>query len=639
MPFFKSVISNCLFLLLALSVTAQDKPAPQAPPQVPARKQSLGDKANPTLDDVNTYVGVDKRVIVMMAALNVAGYDHETGNRALTELRQMIRTDLKDLNPTIARRLRDHYLAHRQGRAEVQAVAPYLSLALSLTEPPAFSLDVPQDRLPDDVRDILDFLPLLQDFYQTSGFSRLLPKYVEAYGKTAVTYPQAAGVAIGSVLSFLHTEPILELPPLYVVRRSEAEIKELIALELKTLKEKDAADAKLRKERKEKGKEKSDEDLALEARRLATRKARADNPNRVRRFFVIPDLLNAVGTANLRIVRDDYFLLLGPTTETNVEAIRRSFLNFLLDPLAERQLKEVRDIGAPLKKLMETRGDKLDKVYAERSAYYLITDSLVRATDARLDVLGVATRRQLKEDEALYELSTAYERGAVLVYNFYDKVKAYEKVGVDVRDYYGDLLQNINFEEEAARLDAYAARFARVKQNRLEAAAAPAPTAPVIANADATLVARLQEADTMMRQRRYADAKAVLTAARKAHPQNARVLFGLADVTSKEATTLTDSSELETELFTAVELYKLAADTAAPDEKWLTQRSYVSAGKILDFIAEAQTQAGKTEDAAKLSADALAAYELALKLGQVQGGAYDEAVKAKGTRTAKPPND
>ena len=125
MPFFKSVISNCLFLFLALSVSAQDKPAPQpqAPTKAPARKQSLGDKANPTLEDVNTYVGVDKRVIVMMAALNVAGYDHETNNRALTELRQMIRADLKDLNPTIARRLRDHYLAHRQGRGEVQSVA------------------------------------------------------------------------------------------------------------------------------------------------------------------------------------------------------------------------------------------------------------------------------------------------------------------------------------------------------------------------------------------------------------------------------------------------------------------------------------------------------------------------------------
>ena len=34
--------------------------------------------------------------------------------------------------------------------------------------------------------------------------------------KTAATYPQVAGLAIGSTLAYLHTEPILELPPLYV---------------------------------------------------------------------------------------------------------------------------------------------------------------------------------------------------------------------------------------------------------------------------------------------------------------------------------------------------------------------------------------------------------------------------------------
>lgn len=637
MSFCKAFLSLCLLTGLVL---AQDKPAqPTAPQSKPPRKVALGDKANPTLDDVNTAIGVDKRAIVMMAALNVAGYDYETGNRPLSEVRQMIRADLKDLKPELVRKLRDHFLAHRKGRSDVVTVASYLSLALSLTEPPALTVEVQQDRLPDDVREILDFAPLLSEFYLSSGFSRLLPKYVEAYGKAAANFPQAAGAAIGSVLSYLHTEPVLELPPLYVVRRTPAEMKELITAETKRLKEKYAAEAKAAKERKEKYREPTEDEIAEAARRNALKEAASDNPNRVRRFFIIPDLLNAVGTANLRVVRDDYFLLLGPTTEPNVEAIRRGFLSFVLDPLAERRVKEVREIGEPLKKLMETRGDKLDKTYAERSAYYLITDSLVRAVDARMDALGLATRRPLKEDEALYDLSAAYERGAVLVYNFYDKVKAYEKVGVDVQDYYGDLLQNILFEDEATRLDTYAQRFTRVKQARLEAAAAPAPTAPVIANADATLVARLQEADTMMRQRRYADAKAVLTAAQKSNPNNARMLFGLADVTSKEATTMTDSSELESQLFAAVELYKMAAEAAAPDsEKWLAQRSYVSAGKILDFIAEAQAQGGKTEDAAKTAADALAAYELAIKLGQVQGGAYDEAVKAKGQRGAKPQN-
>jgi hypothetical protein len=141
----------------------------------------------------------------------------------------------------------------------------------------------------------------------------------------------------------------------------------------------------------------------------------------------------------------------------------------------------------------------------------------------------------------------------------------------------------------------------------------------------------------MMRARRYADAKAVLDAARRDRPDNARVLFGLADVTSKQAATLNDTDQLEVELYAAIELYKLAAEHASPEtEKWLAQRSYVAAAKILDFIAENQAAGGKTEDAAKSAADAAAAYELAIKLGKVEGGAYDEAVKAKQQREQKP---
>lgn len=639
MPFFKAFLASLLLTGLAFTGGAQttDKAPPTAPtpapqttrPARPQRQVPLSQRVDPTLEDVNTYVGVDKRIIVMMAALNVAGYDYEAGNRQLSELRRMVREDLKDLNPSTVRKLRDHYLAHRKGRPDVVAIAPYLSLALSLTEPPSFSIDVPSERLPDDVREITDFALLLEEFYREASFTKLLPKYINAYMNLATGYPSTAALAIGSVLSYLHTEPILELPPLYVVRPSEAELKTLMAAKEKELKAQPTP----------KGQRAMTDDERKElARREAYKTLTADNQNRVRRFFIIPDLLNASGTANLRIVRDDYFLLLGPTTEPNVEAIRRGFLSFVLDPFSEKQVKEVRAIGTPLKKLMETRGDKLDQEYASRSAYFLITDSVVRATDARLSVLGLATRRQSKEDEALYELSTGYERGAVLVFNFYEKMKAYENVGVNVRDYYGDLLLNIDFEREAGRLDEYAQRFARVKQAKLEAASAPAPTLN-IANADQQLVARLNEADQMMRQRRYADAKAVLEAAKKANGTNARVLFGLAEVTSKQASTLTDSSELEVELYAAVELYKQAAENAAPDsEKWLAQRSYFAAGKILDFIAEAQAGADKADDAAKTAADALAAYELAIKLGKLEGGAYDEAIKAKEKRTPKPKN-
>lgn len=588
---------------------AQATPTVQAP-QIDRRKIPLAQRPNLTLEDVNTFIGADKRIIVMMAALNVAGYDYETGGRQIGALRQQMRDDLKNTPPDVVRKLRDYFLAHRKGATDAVAVAPYLSLALSLQQPPAFAIDVPADRLPDDVKEITDFALILEEFYQKTSFSRLLPKYVAEYLKVAEEYPQPAGLALGTVLNYLHTVPVLELPPLINLRRTAP------------------APKPEREEKKANKKDAGKADKPVEEAPQAP--TILESPNRIRQFVIIPDLFNASNTANLRVVRDTYFLLLGPSSVPSIEAMRRSFLTFVIDPLIERQIKEVAAIRGDLRKLMESRGDRLDSEYAKRSAYFLITDSLVQATDARMDVLGLAARKTSPEDEAIFQLSLGYERGAVLVYHFYDQMKAFEPVGVNIRDYISSTLGNIDFEREAGRLKEYEQRLARYKQFRTEAVLAPTPP-PTISNADEKLVARIVEADQMIKNRKFDDAKAVLEAALKEKPDNARVLFGLAEVTSKRASTLDDSDRVEEALYAAIDLYKRAAQAASPEsEKWLSQRSYVAAGKILDFIAETNPSLAE-----KLTAEAAIAYELALKIGKVEGGAYDEAEKALKQRAQK----
>jgi hypothetical protein len=629
----KRVVLIALALLIASSLGAaaqqsqpqsSNKPAEQpkqseAQPQQPQkpkpvvidrRKLPLADRPNLSIADVNTDIGVDRRVIVMMAALNVAGYDYESGNRQLSALRRQIREDLKGADPGLVQRLGAYFQKHSKGKNDVTAVAPYLSLALSLAEPPAFTIDAPAERLPEEVREIADFALLLEEFYRSTGFSKLMPKYFAAYVSAAQNYGAPAGLALGTALTYLHTEPVLELPPLYTPRKTSE-------------KPPNADDRK--------GDKKGDK---KDADKKTVQDAALDPPNRVRQFIIIPDLLNATGAANLRVVRDVYFLLLGPTTEPNVEAMRRAFLTFVIDPLTERQIKEVAAIRDPLKKLMESRDDRLDKEYAERSAYFLITDSLVRATDARMDALGLAARRKSSEDEALYDLSLGYDRGAVLVYHFYDQMKAYEAVGVNIRDYLAAMLGNIDFKRESKRLDEYAQRLARGKQMREEAALASALASappPTISNADEKLVARIVEADQMIKARRYDEAKTTLESALKDQPNNARALYGMADVTSKKATSLEDADRVEEALFAAVEYYRLAAKNASPEtEKWLMQRSYVAAAKILDFIAESNPAMAE-----KLSTDAVAAYRLAIELGKVEGGAYEEAEQALKERGQK----
>ncbi|HMV46694.1 MAG TPA: hypothetical protein PKD31_02915, partial [Blastocatellia bacterium] len=266
-------------------------------PAIDRRKVPLAQRPNLSLEDVNTFIGVDKRVIVMMAALNVAGYDYEAGNRPISALRQQMREDLKNTPPEIARKLRNHFLAHRKGNNDAAAVAPYLSLALSLNEPPAFTFDVAADCLPEDVREITDFVLLLEEFYQTTGFSKLLPKYVASYIKAAEAYPQAAGVALGNVLVYLHTEPILELPPLFPVRPTAP---------AKSAKPEKKDEKKSDKPGK---KDKQDKSGKPEQQAVAPVVAQQESPNRIRQFVIIPDLFNASNAANLRIVRDTHFLL------------------------------------------------------------------------------------------------------------------------------------------------------------------------------------------------------------------------------------------------------------------------------------------------------------------------------------------
>lgn len=559
-----------------------------ARPQIDRKKLALADRPNLTLEDVNTIIAIDKRVIVMMAALNIGGYDYEPGGRALSVVRQQMRNDLSSIRPELAQRIRSYFQAHRKGANDAAAVAPYLSLALSMTDPPAFTIDVAADRLPEDVREITDFALILEEFYRETGFSRLLPKYIETYGKVAETYGPSAGLALGTVLTYLHTEPVLELPPLYVPRRTEKPKK------------------------------------GVPVERIVI-------PNRIRQFVILPDLLNATGAANLRIVRDTYYLLLGPTIEPNVEAMRRAFISFVIDPLTERQVREVAAIRGDLRKLMETRGERLDQEYAQRSAYFLLTDSLVRATDARMDVVGLAARRPSSEDEALYDLSLGYDRGAVLVYHFYEQIKAFEPVGVNIRDYFATLLKNIDFTREGARLTEYATRLERVKKLRTEATLAPAPK-PTIGNADEKLVSQIVDADRLMKARSYESARLLLETALRENPNNARVLFGLAEVASKQATSLEDADRVEEALFAAVEYYRQAVKNASPEtEQWLAQRSYVAAGRIMDFIAE-----NNPALAERLSADAVAAYQAALRIGKVEGGAFDEAERALRERATKP---
>src|SRR5438876_9619543 len=108
-----SRVVMALLLCAALAITTmaqqtgQQTPPPAQQPPKPAspkdRNLPFSQRERVTLADINTDVLADKRVIVMMAALNIAGYDYESGNRPLSGLRQQLREDLKSINPALVR--------------------------------------------------------------------------------------------------------------------------------------------------------------------------------------------------------------------------------------------------------------------------------------------------------------------------------------------------------------------------------------------------------------------------------------------------------------------------------------------------------------------------------------------------------
>ena len=118
-------------------------------------------------------------MFVLMAAINVAGFDYESGGQPLSPARAEIRKDLASLDPQLKEKLAAFYKSHRRaGVDEATDAARYAALSLLMTPPPAFSIYTPRDQsLPPDLEPLLEFIPLVREFYVKSDIKNLIPKY------------------------------------------------------------------------------------------------------------------------------------------------------------------------------------------------------------------------------------------------------------------------------------------------------------------------------------------------------------------------------------------------------------------------------------------------------------------------------
>jgi len=586
-----SLISLVIAGLLA-SAQAQQAPGTNAERAAPVQS-GAGFIAPP---EANVRIAPDVRTFVVMAALNMAGFDYETGGQQLSPARVALRKDLAGLDPKIKERLGAFYQAHRrQGVDETADAARYAALSVMMTQPPGFTVYQSADRpIPDDLQPLLGFVDLVREFYVKSGIRELTPKYMAIGEAYAAAYRTPVGSMIYDVLDYFHTRPetVINMRPLVVTTGETA--------------------GKKQKET------------------VITR-------SRTRQVFVIPDPLAPFDTSTLRgdilnqkddlLARklgDDYIVIVGPSRAVSADSVRPAVIRFVIDPMVERHLKPALEYKDQISTLVASVPTAA-RQYAN-SVYLVIRESLAQATEARMRRIGaIATRGSYSEDDAVFDLAQAYLRGAVLSFHFYESLGGLEKVGIGMEDFFDHMVGNAKFEREALRTREFEPVVARVSAKRSKPSQPRSGEGAAAEAVMGAMAARILKSDDLIRVKRFQEARSILDEVLAVEPNNARALYGMAQVVTQTPSSAeldpkadeNDKIQMQHDrLERAIKFYRRAIENASKDsERWLIQWSHLFLGRIYDFQ--------------EFRADAIAEYEKAIALGEFPNGAYKEALEGK----------
>jgi tetratricopeptide (TPR) repeat protein len=296
-----------------------------------------------------------------------------------------------------------------------------------------------------------------------------------------------------------------------------------------------------------------------------------------RRFLVNLDLLAPANQVQTRSYQDDYYIILGPSTEPRLYDVRHAYLHYLLDPLAikfSERVEKSRGLidyaqGAPL--LAESY--KTDYLL-------LVTESLIQAIESRV------LQSKEKAQEALRE-------GYVLAPFFTEQLPAYEKQETAMRMYFPELIGAIDLNKEARRLENV--EFATTRK---EMPSAPSPLVSREATGTSTPIDRAEQLYTGRELDKARDAyMQVLQTADKDFAHN-RAYYGLARIAA-----LQKNPKL------AEELFHKTLETAPdpPTRAW------------------SEIYLGRLAEAAGESAQAIRHYEAAAKVEGSSAGAKQAA--------------
>src|SRR5258708_14720186 len=182
----KIVCFLILILIFAGTALAQSAASPSPSPTSSRPRTPLAQTQTVAPFELSEY-GVtlqpDARLIIMMAALEAAGFDPTPTGKEPAAFRLLVRKDQASLDAGLRERLKsffDHNKLPDPATPAHQA-SRYVSLAYALGAPPMLDAPDRSEDLPSGILAVLDCAPLVREFYQRPGIDGRLPSYIRAY--------------------------------------------------------------------------------------------------------------------------------------------------------------------------------------------------------------------------------------------------------------------------------------------------------------------------------------------------------------------------------------------------------------------------------------------------------------------------
>lgn len=580
---------------------------------------SVSGQSVPTGFDLSNYgvrIEPDKRLMVVLAALemattkNAAGADEKLIITPLSEkstkFRAQLAADLATTPAELKQRISAFVLQYKKRHPnthDAELITPFISMAYALTPAPELGDPVITNDLPGSLLDVLDFAPLVREFYRRSPIASKLDEYSKDYlAESDTVLRTSAREMVKDMLDYLHTRPKLTFTE---------------RIKVETQKDKSKSTTLTKTEVRE----------------------------HERKFYLVPEKLAPKGDINFLNIRDDYYVIVPPDTDLSFSEARRAFLRFVIDPLILMNSNEV----AAMRDWVKPQLDERRKTNPDISLdpYIAITRSLVAAADIRqaefaririatdiarerIDRLTTKedkekTSAELKKfldelsDEATLRLYEDYEKGAVLSFYFAEQLKGIEDSGFDIGSSLREMIAAFDpvkaTEKIASTADArkraLAAREERKKnpQNR-------------VLGADNPVTTRLIQIQNTIAAKDFAKANTQLKQLLKEYPSEPRIYYSIGRVAGLSAVGVEDPEVRTQILLDAKTAYSNVLRTATPTtDRALLSLTYLALGRIYEFE-------DRNDYALKL-------YDKAIELDDVPNGGYREALAAK-QRLLKP---